>query len=103
MGNDEKPMDNEGVWIHARPQCDGVGLSIFTYTDGGTMFAVKSPPVLEQINPSSELAPPAILLAPPAARMLMDTLWRCGVRPTEGLVSEQILQIARAFSKEDAK
>jgi hypothetical protein len=42
------------------------------------------PVVMERVEPFVEIAKPTFSLENDTAQMLMDELWRCGLRPTEG-------------------
>lgn len=77
--------------IHARREpfmADVVELLIVerTVTDGVTATAIAQPVVLQAVAEEERaMIPPATLTLPPAsAQQLMDELWRCGLRPTEG-------------------
>lgn len=50
---------------------------------GGSTKAVADPLVFRELTPGG-LADPCARLAQDEAQQLMDELWRCGLRPTEG-------------------
>jgi len=45
--------------------------------------AILSPVTFAEVEPGLQ-TPPAIGLSGNSAQQLMDELWRCGIRPTEG-------------------
>lgn len=52
------------------------------YMRAGRWHVVQ--PVTLQILNEPEFVPPAMTLEPALAQQLMDELWLCGIRPTEG-------------------
>lgn len=54
----------------------------FRQRETGTFYVAQ--PLTYVALAESNLSPPALRLTKTDAQMLMDDLWRCGVRPTEG-------------------
>lgn len=50
---------------------------------GGRAISVGAPIEMKPYDPASYM-PPTLLLRTETAQHLMDSLWRCGLRPTEG-------------------
>lgn len=50
----------------------------------GVSQAIAKPFVLEQVEDGVLIAEPFIKLDIASAQQLMDELWRCGIKPTEG-------------------
>lgn len=73
--------------IHARRDSFlGDAISVYVAIKGPDTLSVGLPVVFQQqsaLDASLTLAP-TMMLAPDAAQELMDELWQCGFRPTEG-------------------
>lgn len=61
-------------------QCIDLWFAIETV---GTGFAVAKPLILEAIG-KGESSPPTVTMPIECAQQLIDELWRCGLRPSEG-------------------
>lgn len=47
-------------------------------------MAVFNPPTITRMEPGSFIAEPFLRMTPTEAQRLMDELWGCGLRPSEG-------------------
>lgn len=80
MKGDIKPIEfmarrrdwNFGISLYARQVTEGVG------------FAVAMPLVMESVAVPGSNANPFAVIGIDEAQNLMDELWECGIRPTEG-------------------
>lgn len=80
MNGDIKPLEfmarredwNFGINLHLRQVTEGMGAT------------VAQPLEFRQYNPGELSSQPFITLDIQAAQQLMDELWQCGLRPTEG-------------------
>lgn len=70
------------VRAQREPWRDGVELMALVRDDLGT--SVAKPLTLERIEEGTYVSEPTMRLTNQAAQMLMDELWRCGLRPSEG-------------------
>ena len=61
---------------------DGVELLVLVRDDRGTSIA--KPVILERIEEGTYVSEPTMRLSNQAAQMLIDELWFCGLRPSEG-------------------
>lgn len=59
-----------------------VELTAVVYREDGERF-VASPVTLDKIGDGA-IVHPTLRISPDAAQALMDSLWQCGLRPTEG-------------------
>lgn len=59
-----------------------VELTAVTYCDDGER-AVMRPAVIERVGDGA-IVQPTMRISPDAAQGLMDSLWQCGLHPTEG-------------------
>jgi len=83
-----------------------------TNNEGSTSVAIAAPLVLTQKSPDELMAEhdPLMRLQPEEAQVLMDELWQCGIRPTEGTGSagqlaatQKHLEDMRALALRDLK
>lgn len=65
-----------------KPWADAVQFAVVSSGEYGRRFRAQ-PLVMEEIKPG-EFIEPTFELDTMAAQGLMDALWRCGLRPTEG-------------------
>ena len=65
-----------------QPWKDGVEVVLLERQAGRTMIA--QPLTLREIKDGEYIADPTMRLENDEAQMLMDELWRCGLRPSEG-------------------
>lgn len=70
------------VRAQRQPWRDGVELLALVRDDRGTSIA--KPLTLERIEEGAYVPEPTLTLTNQGAQMLMDELWRCGLRPSEG-------------------
>lgn len=70
------------VRAQREPWRDGVELLALVRDDRGT--SVARPVILERIEEGAYVSEPTMRLTNQGAQMLMDELWRCGLRPSEG-------------------
>ena len=70
------------VRAQRQPWRDGIELLALVRDDRGTSIA--KPLTLERIEDGAYAPEPTMALTSQAAQMLMDELWRCGLRPSEG-------------------
>lgn len=62
---------------------------------------VGEPVVMRKVNDLDNSVPPPLLqLRPEQAQLLMDDLWRCGLRPSEGSGSAGALAATQAHLKD---
>lgn len=64
------------------PWRDGVEVAVFHKTDFAMMVA--EPLTLRELKEGEFLGEPTMRLKNHEAQQLMDELWRCGLRPSEG-------------------
>lgn len=72
---------------------NGIGLWLQVSGKGGTMMAQ---PLDLAPHPENQHADPFMRLGMPEAQMLMDDLWNCGLRPSEGTGSAGALAATQA-------
>lgn len=65
------------------PPMRSVSLLIGTRTPTGIYYAEKVEMPLED-DQTAHVQQPSMYISPPAAQLLMDDLWRAGLRPSEG-------------------
>ncbi len=65
-----------------QPWCDGIELLALSRDADGT--AIGKPLAMERHEVGSQVVSPTMILSQQAAQMLIDELWRCGLRPSEG-------------------
>jgi len=70
------------VRAQRQPWRDGVELLALVRDDRGTSIA--KPLTLETLADGAMVHEPTMTLSNHSAQMLMDELWRCGLRPSEG-------------------
>lgn len=95
-------LDSQGdarVMAHRVPELGGVALRLALHTlgPGGQSRWIARPVVMERINPNEgRMRVPLVNLSMGAAQQLMDELWTCGLRPTEGTGSAGSLAATQA-------
>lgn len=67
------------IEFYAERSSFGAGLSLHARIDG----AVAAPAIFSEL-PEGVMTPPMLQFDMVAAQRLMDELWHCGLRPTEG-------------------
>jgi hypothetical protein len=78
-------MNELEVRAHASPWNDSVELLICQRVWGETRrWAVAEPVALKTMEEGAYVAEPTLRLTQTAAQALMDNLWQCGLRPSEG-------------------
>lgn len=75
-------MSRIEFYAERKPWHSGVSIHMGEKFDGGA-FSVAQPVVMQQKKPG-ELSPPFMSLDMESAQLLIDELWNCGLRPTEG-------------------
>lgn len=65
-----------------QPWRDGVEVVLFERLEG--RLAIAEPLTLREFKEGEYIANPTMILKNGEAQMLMDELWRCGLRPSEG-------------------
>lgn len=65
-----------------KPWTDGIEVAIFTKS--GNRVSVAQPLVLKDLEPGGVVCEPTFSLSNQSAQDLIDELWRCGLRPSEG-------------------
>jgi hypothetical protein len=76
-------IQGDNLRIHAQRELMWNGVSLHLYSREGHKLAAAKPVVLEVIEHGA-VATPMLTLPMPTAQQLMDELWNCGLRPTEG-------------------
>lgn len=76
-------MIDRKLRIHAQREFLFDGISLHLFNDQGHQLAVAKPVVMEAIE-NGAFATPMLNIGMETAQQLMDELWNCGVRPTEG-------------------
>ena len=74
-------MSRINFYIDRQPW--GRGVSISMAVERGSAFSVAQPVVFDD-KESGGFSPPFVELKLDEAQQLMDELWHCGLRPTEG-------------------
>lgn len=69
---------------HYEPCSNTIDVRLFDYKGPGWRRFVGKPVVFEEHEQDGSFMPPTISLKEDAAQSLMDALWDCGVRPTQG-------------------
>lgn len=69
-----------------QPWRDGVDVAVLEYRfgDGPTTTWLGAPPVMGAIHEGEAIFEPTLTLTVQQAQQLMDELWSCGLRPTQG-------------------
>lgn len=65
----------------------GRGIALWIEDIDGDRFSVAEPIVFRQVDPDAAFEPdgrPPLTISPEAGQKLMDDLWDCGLRPSEG-------------------
>ena len=71
------------VRCQREPWNDGVELAVFEkHQTGRVMYAERL--TFRELTPGEHIGEPTMRLQNSEAQMLMDELWRCGLRPSEG-------------------
>ena len=63
---------------------DSIGILICERDISGNVIAVAHPVLLTRREPGASIIEPSLRLEFTAAQALMDELWECGIRPSEG-------------------
>jgi hypothetical protein len=71
------------VRCQREPWKDGVEVAVFVKFPTGSV-AVAEPLTLRDLAPGESIANPTMRLDNQEAQALIDELWRCGLRPSEG-------------------
>lgn len=72
------------VWAERRAWSDSIEVVFGTRDDDGGMRTVAKPIEFVPVEPHGFVSEPTLSLRTEDAQRLMDELWRCGLRPTEG-------------------
>jgi hypothetical protein len=75
------------IYVERQPWQNGVSLHLVQQAGEGTRYAIAQPVTMETItedNFAGQHHAPFLSLTMHAAQLLMDELWHCGLRPTEG-------------------
>jgi hypothetical protein len=72
-----------GGKFYAHPQPWRAGIALHFAVENGDTFSVAKPATMEQADIGSHTEP-FLNIDMRAAQQLMDELWNCGLRPTEG-------------------
>lgn len=75
-------LDMAELRCQRQPWKDGVEVVLLVKQAGRTMIA--DPLTLRELKEGEYIADPTMRLENDEAQMLMDELWRCGLRPSEG-------------------
>jgi hypothetical protein len=70
------------IRCHRKPWDDGIEMAVFVKNEG-RMF-VGQPLALDELKPGEMISEPTVRMTNDVAQGLMDELWRCGLRPSEG-------------------
>lgn len=71
--------------IQRNPWNKRVEVAIFDDCQGGPFISVAEPIVMKQVEAGMCIDAPTFELADEKAQLLLDELWRIGLRPTEGI------------------
>lgn len=76
----------ERIDIRAERQVYKNSIDIIVFVDGPDedKVGIARPLTFEKVDRFMAYGDPTMSLRPDAAQQLMDELWRCGLRPTEG-------------------
>lgn len=77
-------MDNTEIRLHNAPWNDSIEVLIMQRLYGERRYAVAKPIVMETLPEHSVITEPTLRITHTAAQQLMDNLWQCGLRPSEG-------------------
>ena len=69
--------------IFAERELYGRGVRISMVTEGGKTMQCAAPVVMQECDPAA-IVDPFLRLRTEEAQRLMDELWQCGLRPSEG-------------------
>jgi hypothetical protein len=83
------------IRLMAQRQIEWNGIGLWLAVDGKDGHRMAQPLVLAP-HPEHQPADPFVRLEMPEAQMLMDELWKCGLRPTEGTGSAGALAATQA-------
>ena len=72
-----------GTKIHCRKELWDDDISVYLGEKQGDVFSVAQPLTMKEL-PQNSLADPFLRLRIEDAQRLMDELWNCGIRPSEG-------------------
>lgn len=72
------------IRAHKEPWWDAISLLICECSYDGKIAAVAEPLVMKKHEDGSFIAEPTIRVNVNSAQVLMDELWQCGLRPSEG-------------------
>lgn len=70
------------IKAQAQPWSQSIGLLVFTHFEG--VFSVAQPMTFSVLADPYSVTEPTLKISRTAAQSLMDELWACGLRPTEG-------------------
>src|SRR4051812_21893784 len=79
-------MEFVEIRAHSAPWNDCIELLILQrlYPADERKYAVAKPIVMETVPVGNYIADPSLRISRTAAQQLMDNLWQCGLRPSEG-------------------
>lgn len=73
-----------GLQFWAERAMYGWGVNLHAIIKGENHTDVAQPVVMTRVDPAERMPDPMLHLDNDQAQQLMDELWRCGLRPTEG-------------------
>lgn len=71
------------IRLHMSPWSDQIEMAVFVQEGNGKTF-LAAPLTLNQFPENSIIGQPTMSFDAIAAQDLMDQLWQCGIRPSEG-------------------
>jgi hypothetical protein len=71
------------IFCRVQPWDDNVDVVVRTKHEDGRRF-VALPVVMKEMHPDDVVLEPTLRMNPTEAQRLMDELWKCGLRPSEG-------------------
>lgn len=82
-------MSSNRIEIHAEstPFRRSIDLYIGQADASGSLIGIVEPVVFKERQNCTQVEAPSVSLRFDSAQVLMDELWRCGLRPTEGIGS----------------
>lgn len=94
-------MNGVEVRAHLQPWNDWIELLILQRVWGdGRRYAVAKPIEMATLEEGAYIVEPSLRLTREAAQQLMDNLWQCGLRPTEGAGSAGALAAVQEHLKD---
>jgi len=83
--------DELRIWAQSSPLRRAIELTIGGRTPQGKYYAATSAIEFREVE-DGVIIPPTLDISPEAAQLLMDELWNCGIRPSEGTGSAGALK-----------